>query len=134
LTFKYYSSLSDEIINYGESVEFSANMIVGNGLKTLKLSRETGKSGQPIAYGLGDAYPNPFNPVTSFEFTLAVDGMVEVAVYDINGRMVAELVNGYRSAGSYPVVWDANDLSSGVYMLKMATNEFVTMQKVMLIK
>jgi hypothetical protein len=45
LTFRYYSSLNDEIINYGEDVEFTANMIVGNGLKTFGLSRETGKFG-----------------------------------------------------------------------------------------
>ena len=89
---------------------------------------------QPVAYGLGDAYPNPFNPVTSFEFTLEVDGMVEVAVYDISGRMVAELVNGYQSAGTYPVVWDASKLSSGVYMVHMIAGDYSTMQKVMLIK
>ena len=60
--------------------------------------------------------------------------MVNVAVYDINGRQVAELVNGYRSAGSHPVTWNANDLSSGVYMLHMISGDFSMMQKVMLIK
>ncbi len=60
--------------------------------------------------------------------------MVQVAVYDISGRMVAELVNGYMSAGTYPVTFDANDLSSGVYMIHMISNDFTTVQKVMLIK
>ena len=60
--------------------------------------------------------------------------MVKVAVYDINGRMVAELVNGYMSAGTYPVTFDANDLSSGVYMIHMISSDFSTVQKVMLIK
>ena len=59
---------------------------------------------------------------------------VQVAVYDINGRQVAELVNGYMSAGTYPVTWDANNLSSGIYMLHMISGDFSTMQKVMLIK
>jgi len=89
---------------------------------------------QPIAYGISDAYPNPFNPVTSFEYTLEKDGMVQVAIYDISGRMVSELVNGYQSAGSYPVVWDANELSSGVYIVNMIAGEFTTVQKIMLIK
>ena len=60
--------------------------------------------------------------------------MVQVAVYDINGRIVSELVNGYQSAGSYPVKWDANELSSGVYIVNMIAGEFTTVQKIMLIK
>jgi hypothetical protein len=134
LSFKYYSSLDDEIINYGETEEFIVNMNDHNGLNTFGLSRETGKFGQPTSYGLSKAYPNPFNPATSFEFTLEVDGMVELAVYDINGRMVAELANGYMSAGTYPVVWNANELSSGVYMVSMIAGDYSTLQKVMLIK
>jgi hypothetical protein len=134
LTFKYYSSLDDEIINYGETLEFIANENYGNGLNTYGLVRERGIDGQPVSYGLSDAYPNPFNPVTSFDLTLEVDGMVEVAVYDINGRMVAELVSGYHLAGTYPVVWDATELSSGVYMVNMIAGNNSTMQKVMLIK
>jgi hypothetical protein len=134
LTFKYYSVLDDEIINYGENVEFTANMIVGNGLNTFGLSDETGIFGQPVSYGLSDAYPNPFNPVTSFSYSMPEDGMVQVAVYDISGRMVAELVNGYRSAGDYPVSWDAKELSSGIYMVSMITGEYAIMQKVMFIK
>jgi flagellar hook assembly protein FlgD len=62
------------------------------------------------------------------------DGMVKVAVYDISGRMVAELANGYMSAGSYPITWDAQELSSGVYMVKMTAGNYSTIQKVMLIK
>ena len=55
-------------------------------------------------------------------------------VYDVNGRMVAELVNGYMSAGSHPVTWNANDLSSGVYMINMIAGDYSTIQKVMFIK
>ena len=133
ITFKYYDRTNDEVIEYSETLTFENNMIVGNGFNTFGLSREIDLS-QPKAYGIGDAYPNPFNPVTSFEYTMPEDGMVKVAVYDINGRMGAELVNGYMSAGSYPVTWDANDLSSGIYMLHMISGDFSTMQKVMLIK
>ena len=54
LSFKYYSSLDDEIINYGETLEFAANENYGNGLNTFGLSRET-KFGQPVSYGLSKA-------------------------------------------------------------------------------
>ena len=133
LTFKYYDKTNDKVIEYSETLAFTNNMIVGDGFNTFGLSRE-GSFSQPKAYGISDAYPNPFNPVTSFEYTLGKDGMVQVAVYDLNGRMVSELVNGYQSAGSYPVVWDAQELSSGVYMLNMITGDYSTVQKVMLIK
>ena len=86
-------------------------------------------------FSLSTAYPNPFNPVTSFEYTIPEDGMVQVAIYDISGRMVSELVNEYQSAGTYPVVWDAQKLSSGVYMVNMTAGDYSTIQKkVMLIK
>ena len=60
--------------------------------------------------------------------------MVNISVYDVNGRMVAELVNSYQSVGSYPVSWDAQELSSGVYMLSMIAGEYSSIQKIMLIK
>ena len=134
LTFKYYDKVNDEVIEYRETLTFESNMIVGDGFNTFSLTRESRDLSQPVAYGISDAYPNPFNPITSFSYTIEKDGMVNVAVYDVNGRQVAELVNGYMSAGTYPVTWNANDLSSGVYMLNMSSDDFVAVQKVMLIK
>ena len=109
-------------------------MIVGDGFNTMSLSRKAGDLSEPTAYGIGEAYPNPFNPITSFSYSIETDGMVNVAVYDISGRQVAELVNGFRSAGSYPVVWNAKNLSSGVYMIKMLSGEFAAVKKIMRIK
>ena len=134
IIFKYYDSVHDEVIEYKETLSFSHNMVIGDGINTLGLSREGSSLSQPKAYGISEAYPNPFNPVTSFEYIMPEDGMVQVAVYDVNGRQVAELVNGFQSAGSYPVTWDAQDLSSGVYMVHMNAGDYSTMQKVMLIK
>ena len=88
-----------------------------------------------MSYYISDAYPNPFNPVTSFSYVLPEDGMVNVSVYDINGRQVAELVNGFQMAGSHPLTWNASDLSSGVYIVKMMANdEHAAVQKIMLMK
>ena len=109
-------------------------MIVGDGFDTYSLSRESRDDVIPSAYDISEVYPNPFNPVTSFEYIMPEDGMVQVAVFDINGRMVAELVNGYMTAGTYPVTWNANDLSSGIYMLHMFSGDFSTVKKMMLIK
>ena len=133
LTFKYYDKTNDVVVEYSETLTFENYMNIGNGFNTLALSRERDLS-QPSAYSISDAYPNTFNPVTSFEYTIPEDGMVQVAIYDISGRMVSELVNGYQSAGTYPVEWDAQKLSSGVYMVNMTAGDYSTIQKVMLIK
>ncbi|MEE2858105.1 MAG: T9SS type A sorting domain-containing protein, partial [Candidatus Neomarinimicrobiota bacterium] len=135
LHFKYLDSASDEVIEFEETLTFENNMVVGDGFNTFALSREVGDNVQPNAFGISDAYPNPFNPVTSFSYSVPTDGMVHVSVHDVNGRLVAELVNGYVQAGTHPVTWDAGNLSSGLYLIKMLANEeHVAMQKIMLIK
>ena len=81
-----------------------------------------------------EAYPNPFNPSTNISFSLPQDMHVNLSVYDINGRVVAELVNGMRSTDTYNVVWNATENASGVYFVKLAAGESVHTQKIMLIK
>ena len=134
LHFKYYDSLNDEVVRFGETITFETNMIVGDGFNTYSLSREVEDLVTAKEFSIGEAYPNPFNPVTSFSYTMSEAGMVNVSIYDIHGRQIAELVNGYQAAGSYPVVWDANEVSSGVYMIKMNSGDHTAMQKIMLIK
>ena len=68
--------------------------------------------------------PNPFNPDTMIEYTLGQDGPVDLKVYDLNGRMVRELVNQGQVASSYQVTWDGRDdagrdLASGVYFYQL---------------
>ncbi len=72
--------------------------------------------------------PNPFNPRTAIGFTLARDTRVEVAVYDVRGRLVRRVLDGTLEAGAHPVAatWDGNDdqgraAPSGTYFLRMKT-------------
>ena len=134
MTFKYYDSRADEIVEYSETLPFTSNMIIGDGFDTFGLSNEMGSVLLPEAYGISNAYPNPFNPVTRFSYSILEDGLVKISIYDINGRMVDALVNDWKSPGTYPAVWDAQDLSSGVYIIKMWANEFMATQKIILIK
>ena len=131
LRFKYYDKTGDEVIEYTETLTFENNMVAGDGFRPVSLSRPVYI---PVEFGLGNAYPNPFNPVTEFALHIPEDAMVTVAVYDLNGRKVADLVNDYLSVGLYPVTWNASDLSSGMYFIQMIAGEFTTMQKVMLVK
>ncbi|MHC4497722.1 MAG: C25 family cysteine peptidase, partial [Planctomycetota bacterium] len=88
----------------------------------------------PDAYALGQNYPNPFNPVTAIDYALPEAGRVQLAVYDVNGRLVANLVNGYRNAGLHQVSFDAAGLSSGVYIYRMSAGEFIASGKMVLMK
>ncbi len=74
----------------------------------------------PAAFVLEQNYPNPFNPLTHITFSVAVPGEVELRVFDISGRPVCTLVEGWREARRYDVAWDGrddsgNDVASGVY-------------------
>ena len=134
LSFKYYSSLDDEVINYGENVEFMANMNVGNGFSTFSLINETGTFEQPVFYSLSEAYPNPFNPATTLSFAIPVDAAVSLSIYNMQGREVSTLINTNMDAGYHSVTWDANSYSSGVYFVHMIAGEYIKTQKLMLIK
>ena len=83
--------------------------------------------------------PNPFNPETIIDYTLEESGLVEVAVYGLNGRRVRTLVNDRRSPGRYSVLWDGKSedgtpVSSGVYLCRMIFDGKETTRKLVLIK
>lgn len=91
--------------------------------------------GIPENFHLGQNYPNPFNPVTTITYDLPATSEVRVEVIDITGREVATLVNGEtRSAGHHTVQFDAKDLTSGTYLIRMEVGGFVATQQVMLLK
>jgi len=88
----------------------------------------------PATYFLSSAYPNPFNPVTNISYGTADEGLVQIVIYDLRGRLVQELVNEYQSAGSYAVLWDGTNYSSGTYFVKMKTADQTTVKKILLLK
>jgi hypothetical protein len=79
-------------------------------------------------------FPNPFNPTTQINYSLAEQSVVKLEIYNLKGEMVETLVKDYKSAGNYSVVWNARDFSSGVYLIKMQAGNFLQYQKCMLIK
>jgi hypothetical protein len=88
----------------------------------------------PETFSLDRAYPNPFNPTTTLSFAIPVDSEVSLSIYNMQGREVSTLIDGNMDAGYHSVVWDANSYASGVYFVKMVAGEFVSTQKLMLIK
>jgi hypothetical protein len=89
---------------------------------------------QPATFNLGQNYPNPFNPSTRIQFVLPSRNFVTLKVYDMIGRDVATLVNGFKDAGSHEVLFDASHLPSGIYVYRITANNFVETKKLVLIK
>ena len=84
-------------------------------------------------------FPNPFNPITSIRYDLPQDGLVNITVYDIMGRIVKTLINGSQTAGYKSLIWDAtNDygkpVSAGIYLYQIQAGEYISTKKMVLLK
>ena len=93
----------------------------------------------PTEFALHNNYPNPFNPVTTINYDLPQDGTVRLIIYDLMGREVTRLVNGFTPAGYHSVRWNAKNqmgenVSAGVYFYHLQSGNFVKTQKMVLLK
>ena len=88
----------------------------------------------PEKYSISNVYPNPFNPSANFQYEIPDFSMVDIFIYDLNGRVVEQLVSSYHSPGIYNILWDASNFSSGIYILSMQSNGFINSQKISLTK
>ena len=93
----------------------------------------------PLEYSLFSNYPNPFNPITSLHYDLPEDGLVNITVYDMMGRIVKTLVNSSQTAGYKSIKWNAtNDrnepVSAGLYLYTIQAGEFRQTKKMVLLK
>ncbi|MBU0517781.1 T9SS type A sorting domain-containing protein [bacterium] len=88
----------------------------------------------PDQYEIVQIYPNPFNPSTAISIQLSAFSHVNLAVYDITGRKVATLIDGYRDIGMHEVIFDATDLPSGVYLYRFESGSNIESGKIVLLK
>ena len=88
----------------------------------------------PLDYSLYDPYPNPFNAQTTIQITLPIKDVMIVKVYDVNGSELKTLVHSIFDSGTHTIKWNAGDLPSGIYFIRMQTRHFVDTKKVSLIK
>ncbi|MCZ6631801.1 MAG: cohesin domain-containing protein, partial [bacterium] len=107
------------------------NRLIGAYLETVRAL--------PEDYALSQNFPNPFNPETVVPFALPKAGEIRMVVYNILGQEVAVLMDGQQGAGFHRVVWDGKDLlgrpvSSGIYFVRMSTEGFSDVRKMLLLK
>jgi len=88
----------------------------------------------PDVFFLAPAYPNPFNPATQFQFGLPEIADVRIDVYNILGSRVTTLINRKLEAGYHTVIWEAQNVASGLYLVQMRAGGFVHTRKAFLMK
>ena len=99
-----------------------------------ELSVEPSENLLPSEYVLHQNFPNSFNPVTEIVYEMPKAGDVSLRVYDILGRDVATLAQGYVGAGSHRVMFDGSGLSSGIYFYHLRVGDFTAAKKMVLLK
>ena len=97
------------------------------------------KNPMSFDYKLKQNYPNPFNLNTTLSYHVARSGMINISIYDLMGRNIKTLVNGFQKSGLTSVVWDAtndegHEVAAGLYFYKMEAGNFRRTNKMLLLK
>jgi len=88
----------------------------------------------PTEFALLGNYPNPFNPTTTITYSVPMTSHVIIEIFDITGRQVATLINGWRDAGTHQVTFDGSNLPSGIYFYEMSAGNYHAVRKAILLK
>jgi hypothetical protein len=86
------------------------------------------------SYSLDPAYPNPFNPTTTIEFSIPRTEFVTVKVYNLVGHEITTLINDELFTGNYSIKWDGSHQPSGLYFVQIESGSFIQTRKMMLVK
>ncbi|MCP4581078.1 MAG: T9SS type A sorting domain-containing protein [candidate division Zixibacteria bacterium] len=88
----------------------------------------------PLEIELHQAYPNPFNALTNISFTIKNPGRLKIDIFDLNGRLVENLVDRYFQAGTHSKIFDAAEISSGMYFYRLKSSAYSDTKQMLLLK
>ena len=122
------------VSNTAASVTSNAAYLTVNGSTGV-----TRVGGLPVAFGLDQNHPNPFNPTTIITYDVPEAGEVRLEIYSLTGARVRTLVSEMHQAGSYQVTWDGRNnsgeqVTSGMYLYRMASRDFHQAKKMLLVR
>ena len=117
---------------FGDTLTFQVSLLGEDVLSAQELD-------MPMAFSLHQNYPNPFNPITLLRYDLPNDGLVNITIYDMMGRIVKTLVNGSQTAGFKTIQWNATNnknepVPAGLYLYTIQTEVFRQAKKMVLLK
>lgn len=144
LTFHVDSSITDENIGGVQMIHENLGWAHGGGdifrydIVT-SMSIEPHQSSSLTSVPYLKAYPNPFNYNVRFQFELLQSSNVEIRIYDITGRNIVKVMDGYKTPGIYSLTWDGADendhsLPSGIYFVVLNTNHSQKITKIFHVK
>lgn len=123
-------------ITVNNVLDLSGNLISANNNSaeySLPLS-SVGTDNLPTHFLLSQNYPNPFNPSTKINWQTPVGGHQSLKVYDVLGNEVATLVDEFKPAGNYEVLFESESLASGIYIYRLQTSGFTETKKMVLLR
>jgi hypothetical protein len=134
----YYYVTAGSVSDYESNASNRVSINV-NGLPIEQKIKEEEVVKEHFEYFLSSNYPNPFNPSTQISYSIAQDAEVTIKVFDMLGTEIAELVNQSKSAGSYNLYFNAENLASGVYIYRITASKngsvlFVNSKQMILLK
>tara|TARA_B110000438_G_C15720077_1_gene609385 strand:- start:270 stop:1241 length:972 start_codon:yes stop_codon:yes gene_type:complete len=88
----------------------------------------------PNEFNIEKIFPNPFNPQATINYTISEQSIVQLNIYNIQGKKIEELKNELINPGFYSVVWNGKNYSSGIYFVVLNNNKSIITRKVMLLK
>jgi Secretion system C-terminal sorting domain len=121
----------------GDGIELNTTIASGQGKKSVSsesVLNTSDKPKTPTDFLLGQNYPNPFNPSTVINYQLPQQTKVRLQVFDMLGRVVADLVNDVKPAGAHQATFNASSLASGTYFYRLQAGTFVQTKKMVLVK
>jgi len=95
---------------------------------------DNSETSSPISYFLYDNFPNPFNSSTTLEYSLSRPGLAQILIYNVHGKLVARPMQGLQTAGAHQIVFHADGLSSGIYLVVLEGESTQLVQKMVLLK
>ena len=120
---------------------FKVDSAGGFSIEDIKVANSSGLISSNVVdqFALMSSYPNPFNPETTISFELFSNSNIDLAIYNMVGQRVSTLMSGFQESGAYDISWNGSDsngveLASGIYMVKLVTEQGVLTNKVTLLK
>jgi hypothetical protein len=120
----FYNHHQDYLYYYGAVIDLEYTSITGIASEQLNT----------LSFNLQQNFPNPFNPTTTINYSLAKEGHVKLIIYDAIGSQVAIIVDEYRPAGNYSIRFNGNNLASGIYLYRLESGNYSAAKKFVLMK
>ena len=137
ITFKYYNFLSNYVLCLNETLEFNSDMIIGTAVDAYNFNISSdwlSADVLPQKFMINSAYPNPFNPHINIDYSLIEPSDIYFYFYDISGKLIDKIDVGFVSKGDYSLLWNPENIHSGVYFAVISNGNEKNIKKITLLK